>query len=82
MNKELEKSVILSELDFTEYDDDIELLEVADNYGLKLYEFEKEGSREDAFIDEDAIHTLFPDFVPEEGKGYLLGEGKILYHKP
>ena len=64
MNNELEKTVILSELDYTEYDDNIELLEVADNYGLKLYEFEKEGSREEAFLDEEAIRTLFPDFTP------------------
>lgn len=81
MTKEFEKAVILSGLNSDEYDtDEYVYTEVADNLGLKLYEFDREKSDEECFINEEDIHSLFPDAILKEGKGYLIGEGNLIYH--
>lgn len=81
MNKEFEKNAILASLNNIVYDDNVVFEEVADNFGLKLYEFDRKTSEEDAFLTEEDIHTLFPDFVLKEGKGYIVGDDDRFYHR-
>jgi len=81
MTKEFEKAVILSGLNSDECNDEEYVYnEIADNLGLKLYEFDRDKSDEECFIDEKDIHSLFPDAVLKEGKGYLIREGNLIYH--
>lgn len=60
--------------------DEVEIIEVANNNGIRLYEFDKDCDYADASVDEVIINEFFPDFVVKEDKGYLIRKGNKIYY--
>lgn len=62
--------------------EEAQIIEVADNGEFMLYEISEESNEiiECQPIDEDVIKELFPDFVLNEEKYYMIGDKDGIYY--
>lgn len=84
----MEKNIqdLLESLSYSQFEeeenpgyDEAHIIEVADNGIFKLYEIDNGEIFDCSYVTEECIPVLFPDFVIEEDKVYLIGDENGLY---